>query len=232
MYSIIFSSRKKDNPTYKLPELLNSFIDNTDQKEKTQTEILIKTDDDDHDISKDIDKYKDVLNIKKYTWPRFGGRDDLHLAQSILYKFRNSNSTHIQLMADDFVFTRPNFVSEILGIKNCIPYHIIMPERLTEWVPAAAPCFSVPLLEVMCGIFGGQPNSDGLAYDLIDTMNIKYNINIQLSIEDYYKRTVNDYSGEIFSDYNLNLLKYKHNDFTNSCAKNLFLNIKNDQANE
>jgi len=51
IFTIIFSVRKKDNPTYSLPIFLDSFLQHTNTEERKHSEILIKIDEDDGGIS-------------------------------------------------------------------------------------------------------------------------------------------------------------------------------------
>lgn len=222
MYSIIFSSRKKNNPTYGLNNLLKSFIDNTNNEERCSSEFLIKIDDDDDSIIEDIELFSDILNIKTFIWPQYGGRNSLHEVQYYLYKYKNENTKWIQVIADDFLFTRNNFITDILSINT--DYLILGSDKCNDLCHGTAPCFSRKLCDALAGSFGCHSNSDGFAFGLGEIMQKKYNINIISDIKPYYIRTQYHYTSEIHNKFN-RITQDHSNLIYELLAKNLYLNI-------
>jgi hypothetical protein len=218
----------KDNPDFGLPNLLNSFIKNTTVDERQNSEFLIKFDEDDNieDIKSILDLYWN-LNIKPFFWERLGGRSSLHEVQTYLYKYKNPNCTWIQVIADDFIYTRPGFVTEILNIPD--NYNYIGTEAfVSPKTQGTAPCFSRKLMDACCGDFGPQPNSDGFATGLNEIMNQKYNINLGLDIEPYYYRVSCNTSENWDSSFN-KMTKDGLDIIYSLMSKNIYLNILNDK---
>ena len=163
MISFLFSSRRKDNSDHNLLGLLQSFLHFTTPEERSQCEFLIKFDEDDDEVQNEIKKFfeKGDLDfvVKTFTWARNGGRNSLHEVQSLLYGYINPQSTWIHVIADDFVFIRSNFVTDILNSDNNFTL-IGIEDRGYD----LAPCFSRKLLDACCGYFGTQPNGDGFSW--------------------------------------------------------------------
>jgi hypothetical protein len=191
MYSVIFSCRmdiRRNKPP--LVELLDSFEALTTEEEKQKSEFLIKFDEDDPKIPDDafFDRYS--FPIKRFIWGRHGGRSSLHEVQNVLYNLTSPNCEFVQVIADDFVFTRPNFVSEILEYSG--KYVIIGEEGITHHVPPSgsggyAPCFSTKIIDATSG-FGCHCNSDGFAFGLADELTSRYTYNPIVDFELYYAR--------------------------------------------
>ena len=188
MISFLFSSRKKDNPDHDLLLLLKSFTHFTTPEERSKCEFVIKFDEDDDEIEelkKFLEEGDSGLIVKTFTWAQNGGRNSLHEVQSLLYGYIDPKVTWIQVIADDFVFTRPNFVTEILESENNYNYIGVEDEPVTRSI---APCFSRTLLDACCGYFGPQPNADGFSTALRQIMLKKYDIDIGIDIPVYYQR--------------------------------------------
>ena len=146
MISFLFSCRMKGNPDHNLTALIQSFIHFTTPEERKQCEWLIKFDDDDSDavqLKKSLEEANLDFTIKPFTWARNGGRNSLHEVQSLLYGYINPQSTWIHVIADDFVFTRSNFVTDILNSDSNFTL-IGIEDRGYD----LAPCFSRKLLEI------------------------------------------------------------------------------------
>tara|TARA_R110002020_G_scaffold55309_1_gene153536 strand:+ start:18958 stop:19755 length:798 start_codon:yes stop_codon:yes gene_type:complete len=197
MYSVIFSSRwdRSAQPhTNPLFALLDSFEDNTTEEEKKLSEFIIKFDDDDPHVPKneEFDKYS--FKIKRFTFDRLGGRYGLHLVQDILYRLADENVKFVQLIADDFVFTRPNFVSEILEYSD--QYKLTGEEGMgtyqnPEGAHGYCPAFSTKIIDALAGTSGPHCNADGIATALGDTLRSRYGYEIMFKpgTTNYYTRT-------------------------------------------
>lgn len=187
MYSVIFSSRKKDNPDHRLLNLLYSFINCTTPEERQQSEFLIKFDDDDDTAGLENDIKKLDMDVKTFKWGRHGARAGLHETQHYLYRFTNAKTKWLQTFADDFEFTRKGFVSELLSIED--NYNFIGSEDFcSPRCGGTAPCFSRKLVDACGGYFGPQANSDGFSSDLNALMLKFYGIDLCINIEPYYRR--------------------------------------------
>jgi hypothetical protein len=131
--SIIFSSRFKDNPTCNLFRCLESIIDTTTEEERTRLELLIKMDLDDTSIPDEIintfkvihkGKYYELhrnykgVHTRIYIYKRGEGRGDLHNVLSYLGTLAGYESAMFMNIADDFIFTKTNWVTNILNLYN------------------------------------------------------------------------------------------------------------------
>ena len=175
MISVLFCSRVTDNPDSDLPRLLESAADHTTPREREQIEFLVKYDSDDEARPPDRFLAKYPFSVRTFTWSRGEGRHGLHHAQEYLFAQRDPRSRFCLMTADDFYFTRPNFVSEILSIKDefCIMGYTRPPiesyagiyeqeEVIRQWVVSFgcwSPVVSSRLIEV-CQNFGWQANVD------------------------------------------------------------------------
>jgi hypothetical protein len=118
MISVIFCSRVKDNPDSNIKRLLDSAVAHVHPDERDQIEFLIKYDDDDDQRPPDSFFTDYPFQIRVFDWSRGEGRHYLHHAQEYLFAQRDPRSRFLLMTADDFVFTRSGFVSEILGIPD------------------------------------------------------------------------------------------------------------------
>jgi hypothetical protein len=204
MISVIFCSRVKDNLDSNVRRLLDSAVAHTSLEERRQIEFLIKYDDDD-----DARPPKDFFaaypfTIRTFVWSRGEGRHSLHHAQEYLFAQRDPRSRFCLMIADDFYFTRPNFVTDILGIPDefCIIGPIRPPiecfagiyendEAVRRWVvafgPGLAPVVSVRLFEV-CQNFGWQANVDSWLMGLSVVLYDLYQIVLWRCLEPFYQR--------------------------------------------
>jgi hypothetical protein len=191
MYSVMFSCRmdlrEGEAP---LERLLDSFEALTSEEEKSKSEFLIKFDTDDKRIPPDafFDKYN--FTIKKFVWDRYGGRSSLHEVQNVLYNHVREDCQFVQVIADDFIFTRPNFVEEILQYSG--QYVIIGEKGMGDHVPPAgsggyAPCFSTKIIDATSG-FGSHCNSDGFAFGLAEELEKRYGYQVVADFLLYYRR--------------------------------------------
>ena len=210
MYSLIFSSRFNENynrSTNPLFRLLQSFKDNTTKEERNLTEFLIKFDDDDKNIptQEELDSFG--LNIQKFVWGRHGGRGSLHEVQNILYKFADKRCKFVQFIADDFVFTRPNFVSEILEYSD--KYVITGQPGMTHFqqppgTHGYCPAFSAKVIDALSCTTGPHSNGDGVVCGIADALREKYDYEIMFSPggkPGYYLRTDCETSSHDSTDY-------------------------------
>jgi hypothetical protein len=203
MLSVLFCSRVKNNPDSNLPRLLDSAVDMVRGAEREQIEFLVKYDDDDeqrpgHDF---FARYP--FSIRTFVWSRGEGRHSLHNAQEYLFAQRNPRSRFCLMTADDFYFSRPNFVTEILNIQDefCILGHnrpdiesfagiYEQEEAIRRWVVAfgaLSPVISVRLIEV-CQNFGWQSNVDSWLMGLSVVLYDLYKVVIWKTLPPFYER--------------------------------------------
>ena len=195
MYAVIFSSRIdiREDKDSNLKNLLDSFQNFTSEVEKAKSEFLIKFDDDDAFIPPPEFFNSYTFTIKRFTWGRHGGRSSLHEVERTLYNHVREDCQFVQIIADDFVFTRPNFVSEILSHRG--RYGIIgeagaatSEGKCPEGSGGYAPCFSTKIINAMGGM-GPSCNADGLAYAILDVLKKEYNYSALIDFPLYYQRT-------------------------------------------
>jgi hypothetical protein len=203
MISVLFCSRVKDNPDSQLPQMLDSVMDHTTPTERDQIEFLIKYDDDDdaRPPNSFFDRYP--FRIRTFVWSRGEGRHSLHHAQEYLFAQRNPASRFCLMTADDFVFTRSGFVSEILAIPDefCIIGQNRPPieayagvyeqeEMVRQWVVsfgAWSPVISSRVIEV-CQNFGWQANVDSWLMGLSVVLYDLYGVVIWKTLPSFYGR--------------------------------------------
>jgi hypothetical protein len=228
MYSVIFSCRmdirEGEAP---LGNLLDSFEALTSEEEKSKSEFLIKFDTDDKRIPSDDFFERYSFPIKKFVWDRHGGRSSLHEVQNVLYNHVREDCQFVQVIADDFLFTRPNFVEEILQYSG--EYIIIGENGITHHIPPAgsggyAPCFSTKIIDATSG-FGSHCNSDGFAFGLADELEKLYGYEVIVDFPLYYARL----DPESTQDPNCRFINLCHANgprvFTR-LAKNIMANIE------
>ena len=192
MFSSRFMADKPENPLF---NFLSSFCDNTNKEERELTELLIKFDEDDElrPEKEELDHFG--LNIRTFVWPRHGGRASIHEVNNILYKFASKDCKFVQFIADDFIFTRPNFVTEILERsdeyvmtgENGLTHH-----ECIEGTAGYCPAFSSKLIDALSCTVGPQSNADGVAFEIADSLRERYNYEIMFAPGNnpcYYTRT-------------------------------------------
>jgi hypothetical protein len=203
MISVLFCSRVKDNPASNLPGLLESMADCTTPQERAQVEFLIKFDDDDPYRVSEAQLKKYPFQIRSWVYSRGEGRHGLHHAQEYLFAQRDPRSRFCLMTADDFKFTRPGFVSEILGIQD---EFVILGYRrppiesyagryeeeamIRQWVVSIgewSPVISTRLIEV-CQNFGWQSNVDSWLIALSVVLYDLYKIVLWRQHEPFYLR--------------------------------------------
>ena len=203
MISVLFCSRTKDNPDSQLPRLLDSVVANTTPQEREQIEFLIKFDDDDdaRPTPEFLTRYP--LRIKTFVWSRGEGRHGLHHAQEYLFAQRDPASRFCLMTADDFIFTRPGFVSDILAVRDefCIMGYVRPPieafagryeqeAMIRQWVVSFgcwSPVVSSRLIEV-CQNFGWQANVDSWLMGLSVALYDLYGLVIWKTHAPFYER--------------------------------------------
>jgi hypothetical protein len=203
MLSVLFCSRVKGNPDSNLPRLLGSAAEHVAPHERDRIEFLIKFDDDDDARPSDAELARYPFRVRSFSWSRGEGRHYLHHAQEYLFAQRDPRSRFCLMTADDFYFTRPGFVSDILGVQDefCIIGHSRPPiesyagiyereEAIRQWVVAfgpLAPVISSRLVEV-CQNFGWQSNVDSWLMGLSVVLYDLYRVVIWRQMEPYYAR--------------------------------------------
>lgn len=203
MLSVLFCSRAKDNPDCGLGRMLESAADCTTPAERANIEFLIKFDSDDDQRLSDAELAKFPFSIRTFAWSRGEGRHGLHHAQEYLFAQRDPRSRMLYMTADDFVFNRAGFVSDVLAEQD---EFVIMGHRrpliesfkgrweqeeaVREWVVAFgpwSPVISARLMEV-CQNFGWQANVDSWLMGLSVALYDLYGIVIWKKHEEFYRR--------------------------------------------
>ena len=247
MISVIFCSRVKENPDSNVRRLLDSAVAHTSPDERDKIEFLIKYDDDDDGRPPDKFFARYPFPIRTFAWSRGEGRHYLHHAQEYLFAQRDPRSRFCLMTADDFLFTRPNFVSEILSIPDefCIVGPVRPPiesfagiyekeEAIRQWVVAfgpLSPVISARLIEV-CQNFGWQSNVDSWLMGLSIVLYDLYRVIIWRSIEPYYERGGGYGLGDTptYNNMELTCMKGPENKYwfelLRRQARNLYLNME------
>jgi hypothetical protein len=203
MISVLFCSRVKDNPDSNLKRLLDSAAEFVRPDERDKIEFLIKYDEDDDQRPPDDFFRQYPFTVRTFVWSRGEGRHYLHHAQEYLFAQRDPRTRFCLMTADDFFFTRPGFVSDILAVPDefAIIGHCRPPveafegiyeneEAIRRWNVAfgcLSPVVSVRLIEV-CQNFGWQSNVDSWLMGLSVVLYDLYRVVIWRAIEPYYKR--------------------------------------------
>jgi hypothetical protein len=203
MLSILFCSRARGNPDCGLPALLDSATRHIRPGERGDVEFLIKFDDDDDARMSDAELGRYPFSVRSFSWSRGEGRHGLHHAQEHLFAQRSPRSRMCLLTADDFVFTRSGFVTELLAQPEELV--LLGPTRppiesfargyeeeasvrrwsvsFGDWSPAV----SARLLEV-CQSFGWQANVDGWLMGLSVVLYSHYGLVLWKQHEPFYER--------------------------------------------
>jgi hypothetical protein len=203
MLSVLFCSRAKDNPDCGLARMLESAADCTTPAERADIEFLIKFDSDDDQRLTDAELAKFPFAVRTFAWSRGEGRHGLHHAQEYLFAQRDPRSRMLYMTADDFVFNRKGFVSDVLAERD---EFVIMGHRrpliesfkgrweqeeaVREWVVSFgpwSPVISARLMEV-CQNFGWQANVDSWLMGLSVALYDLYGIVIWKKHEEFYAR--------------------------------------------
>ena len=116
MLTVLLTSRVKDNKDSDMDNLLSSL--QRCGADQTNCEVLIKYDTDDDRQPDESYFSKFPFQVKKFVWSRGEGRHSFHLDHFYLFTQRNRDSKFILLCADDFTFTKENFIDDILSIKE------------------------------------------------------------------------------------------------------------------
>jgi hypothetical protein len=203
MISVLFCSRAKGNPDSDLPRLLASAAEHTTPAEREQVEFLIKFDADDDERPTDAELARYPFRVRTFIWSRGEGRHGLHHAQEYLFAQRDPRSRFCLLTADDFYFTRPGFVSDILAVKD--EFAILgyvrppieqfagvyeQPDAVRRWATAFgcwSPVVSTRLVEV-CQNLGWQANVDGWLMGLSVVLFDLYGVILWQQHEPFYAR--------------------------------------------
>jgi hypothetical protein len=247
MLSVIFCSRVKDNPDSDVPGLLDSAVAHVAPHERDKIEFLIKYDSDDDRRLPDSFFAKYPFSVRTFCWSRGDGRHSLHHAQEYMFAQRDPRSRFCLLTADDFYFTRPGFVSEILSIEDefcilgpirpgieCFTRVYEQDEEVRRWVVAfgaLSPVVSGRLIEV-CQNFGWQANVDSWLMGLSVVLYDLYRIIIWKTIEPFYERGGGYGMGDTptYNNMELTYLQGPRNKYwfelLRRQARNLYLNIE------
>jgi hypothetical protein len=247
MLSVIFCSRVKDNPDSNVQGLLDSAAAHVLPEERDRIEFLVKYDDDDDQRPPDDFFAGYPFSIRTFTWSRGEGRHYLHHVQEYLFTQRDPRSRFCLMTADDFLFTRPGFVSEILNIRDefCILGPFRPPiesfagiyeqeEAVRRWVVAfgpLSPVISSRVIEV-CQNFGWQANVDSWLMGLSVVLFDLYRIIVWQTIAPFYERGGGYGLGDTptYNNMELTCLKGPQNKYwfelLRRQARNLYLNME------
>jgi hypothetical protein len=247
MISVLFCSRAKDNPASDLPRLLDSAVTHVRPDERDKIEFLIKFDDDDDTRLPDDYFRRYPFPVRTFVWSRGEGRHYLHHAQEYLFAQRDPRSRFCLMTADDFVFFRPGFVTEILSIPDefCIIGHNRPPiesyagvyeqeEVIRRWVTSFgdwSPVISTRLIEV-CQNFGWQSNVDSWLMGLSVVLYDLYQIIIWRRLPPFYERLGGYGLGDTptYNDMELTSQKGPFNKYwfelVRRQARNIYLNME------
>jgi hypothetical protein len=247
MISVIFCSRVKENPDSNVRRLLDSAVEHVRAQERDNIEFLIKYDDDDDGRPPGNFFARYPFPIRTFVWSRGEGRHYLHHAQEYLFAQRDPRSRFCLMTADDFFFTRANFVSEILSIRDefCIIGPVRPPiesfagiyekeEAIRQWVVAfgpLSPVISARLIEVSQN-FGWQSNVDSWLMGLSIVLYDLYKMIIWRPIEPYYERGGGYGLGDTptYNNMELTCMKGPQNKYwfelLRRQARNLYLNME------
>jgi hypothetical protein len=203
MLSVLFSSRAKGNPDSGLARLLDTAAEHVRPDERDKIEFLIKFDDDDDQRMPDAELAKYPFRVRPFCWSRGEGRHGLHHAQEYLFTQRDPRSRFLLMTADDFIFDRTGFVSDILAVKDefiilgcCQPPVESFAGRyeqeavIRKWVTSIgnlSPVISARLIEV-CQNFGWQSNVDSWLIGLAVVLYDLYGVNIWRTLPEFYRR--------------------------------------------
>jgi hypothetical protein len=251
MISVIFCSRVKGNPDSDVRRLLDSAEAHITPAERDRVEFLIKYDDDDDERPPDRFFAGYPFPVRTFVWSRGEGRHHLHHAQEYLFTERDPRSRFCLMTADDFYFTRPNFVSEILSVRDefCVIGPVRPPieafegiyeneEAVRRWAVAfgpLSPVVSARLIEV-CQNFGWQANVDGWLMGLSVVLYDLYKVTFWRTLEPFYQRGGGHGLGETPTYNNLELtgLKGPFNKYwfelLRRQARNVYLNMQHGTA--
>jgi len=246
MIAILFCSRVKDNPDSNIKRLLDTAVATTTPEEREQIEFLVKFDDDDDQRPPDSFFAQYPLKIRLFSWSRGEGRHYLHHAQEYMFAQRDPRSSYCLMTADDFRFTRPNWVTEIHSFKEefCIISPFVPPipsfkgiyendEAIRRWVVSfgpLSPVLSARLMEV-CQNFGWQSNVDSWAMGLSIVLFDLYGIILWRMMPGYYERNGGVGMGDTPTYNNMELTGQKGPEnkywfeLVRRQARNVYLNI-------
>ncbi|MBY0229873.1 MAG: hypothetical protein K2W96_11380 [Gemmataceae bacterium] len=203
MLSVLFCSRARGNPDSGLRAFLDSAAQHILPEERGRVEFLIKFDEDDGERMPDSELARYPFAIRAFSWSRGEGRHGLHHAQEHLFAQRDPRSRFCLMTADDFLFTRAGFVSEILAERDefLIMGHTRPPiesfagiyereEAVRRWSVAFgcwSPVVSARLIEV-CQNFGWQSNVDGWLMGLSVVLYDLYGVVLWKTHAPFYRR--------------------------------------------
>ncbi len=203
MISVLFCSRAKGNPDSGLRGLLDSAVATTTPAEREQLEFLVKFDSDDDERMTDAELAAYPFAVKAFSWSRGEGRHGLHNAQEYLFTERNPAGRFCLMTADDFVFIRPGWVSDVLAVEDefCVMGYVRPPieayagrydreDMIRSWVVSFggwSPVVSARLIEV-CQNFGWQANVDSWLMGLSVVLYDLYGVVLWKTHAPFYER--------------------------------------------
>tara|TARA_R110000824_G_scaffold30225_2_gene99740 strand:+ start:3070 stop:3852 length:783 start_codon:yes stop_codon:yes gene_type:complete len=245
MITVILTSRVQDNKDSNMDNLLTSL--QTCGANEDNCEVLIKYDSDD-ELQLDESYFsKFSFSVKKFVWSRGEGRHSFHLDHFYLFSQRNLKSRFILLCADDFTFTKKNFIDDILNNEE--EYCFVGPHRprvelykgcwrqpsvMEVWKHnegVSLPCVSARCIEVLQN-YGWQCNGDNWITLLTILMYEKFGIDMWKTIPSFYTRNPTDGAsgyGKSYNNMEMDGSRNPENPYyfklVEQQAKNLYLNI-------
>jgi len=245
MLTIILTSRVKDNKDSNIDNLLSSL--ERCGGNKNNCEVLVKYDYDDDQQPNEEFFSKFPFDVKKFVWSRGEGRHSFHLDHFYLFSQRNMDSKFVLLCADDFTFTKNNFIDDILSIEEeyCFvgPHrprvelyknHWRDPQVMEIWKHnegVSLPCFSIRCIEVLQN-YGWQCNADNWQTLLHILMYEKFGLDLWKAVPPFFIRNPTDGTSGYGKSYNNMEMDGSRNpkntyyfNLVEQQAKNLYLNI-------
>jgi len=249
MLTIILTSRVAGNRDSNIKLLLDSLVFCGGNRQNC--EVIVKYDDDDDEIPDATFFGSYPFNIKQFIWSRGEGRHGFHLDHFYLFAQRNLESTFVLLCADDFTFTRPGFIEDIISIKK--DYCFVGPNRprvelyagnwhkhecMEIWKHnegVSLPCFSTRCIEVLQN-YGWQCNADNWQTLLTILLHEQFSVDIWKIIPAFFTRNKSDGMSGYSKTYNnmeIDGSRNAKNEYyyrlVYQQAKNVYLNILFDE---
>lgn len=258
MLSIIFASRVKDNIDSQLKRLFTSVITCVAPEDYDKIEFVIKYDWDDENRPTPEFFAKYPFTVKTFVYARGEGRQYNHHHCEYLFANTNPEFKWVMNMSDDFVFTRHNFLKDLMAIPD--DYMVVGYTRPSfeqnadnqiyrqnfpvnfdneNGIGELCPIFSRKLVEV-CQNMGWQPNLDAWVVILEVTLYQMFGILLWKSIPKFYQRTGTWGSGdsptfpgtELYNNMTITGKRLPQNPYLFTLmerqAKNIYLNMVSD----
>jgi hypothetical protein len=206
MLSIVLTSRVMGNPDSNIKNLLDSAVCTVDPSDYSKVEFLIKYDWDDSQRPPADFFHQYPFVCKVILYERGEGRHHTHHTCEYLFANRNPSFKWVMNMADDFHFTRKDWLKDIEAIQD--EYMVVGYTRPTfeingvndvyrkcfpinfdydNGIGGYCPLLTAKLVEVAQN-WGWQPNPDAWVVLLQATLYRKYRFLLWKQIPQFYQR--------------------------------------------